>query len=178
MRQSPDSTSELAAARERNGNSVGRGRVAREENPMTADDDVRYEAVFRERWRDRQSAGARPGGLVKQPGWIAAGLAVLGVLLTAGVVAAGTMTIARTQALPAVVRGTSVTAARGDASPALGSVVQYRDASGITVGATVVEVTATELTARLDQPGPPSTGQLLVPADRQRLITVLLPRLR
>jgi hypothetical protein len=178
MRQSPDSNSELAAARERNGNGVGRGQLAREENPMTADDDVRYEAVFRGRWRDRKSAGARPGELIKQPGWIDAGLVVLGVLLAAGVVAAGTMTIARTQALPAVVQGTTVTAARGEASPAPGSVVQYRDASGITLGATVVEVTETEVTARLDQPGPASTGQLLVPADPQRLITVLLPRLR
>jgi hypothetical protein len=145
---------------------------------VTEDDDARYETVFRERWRDRQSAGARPGELVKQPRWIDAGLVVLGVLLTAGVVAAGTMTIARTLALPAVVQGTSVTAARGEASPAPGSVVQYRDASGITLGATVVEVTDTEVTARLDQPGPTSTGQLLVPGDRQRLITVLLPRLR
>ena len=145
---------------------------------MTEDDDARYDAVFRERWRDRQSAGARPGELVKQPGWIDAGLVVLGVLLAAGVFAASTMTIARTQALPAVVQGTSVTAARGDASPALGSVVQYRDASGITVGATVVEVTETEVSARLDRPGPASTGQLLVAGDRQRVITVLLPRLR
>jgi hypothetical protein len=145
---------------------------------VTEDDDARYDAVFRERWRDRQSAGARPGELIKQPGWIDAGLVVLGVLLAAGVFAAGTMTIARTQALPAVVQGTSVTAARGEASPAPGSVVQYRDASGITLGATVVEVTDTEVTARLNQPGPASTGQLLVPGDRQRLITVLLPRLR
>ena len=145
---------------------------------MTADDEGRYETVFRERWRDRQSAGARPGELVKQQGWIDAGIVALGVLLTAGVVAAGTMTIARTQALPAVVQGTTVTAARGEASPAPGSVVQYRDASGVTLGATVVEVTETEVTARLDQPGPATTGQLLVPADRQRVITVLLPRLR
>jgi hypothetical protein len=145
---------------------------------VTEDDDARYETVFRERWRDRQSAGARPGELIKQPGWINAGLVALGVLLAAGVFAAGTMTIARTQALPAVVQGTSVTAARGEASPAPGSAVQYRDASGITLGATVVEVTDTEVTARLDQPGPASTGQLLVPGDRQHLITVLLPRLR
>ncbi len=143
-----------------------------------SDDSARYEGVFRERWRDRQSTGARPGELIKQPGWIDAGLVVLGALLTAGVVAAGTMTIARTQALPAVVEGTSVTAPRGDASPALGSVVQYRDASGTTLAATVVEVNATQVTARLNRPGPASTGQLLVPADRQRLITVLLPRLR
>jgi hypothetical protein len=161
MRESPDSNSELAAAREPSGNDVGR-----------------YEAVFRERWRDRQSVGARPGELVKQPGWIDAGLVALGVLLTTGVVAAGAMTIARTQALPALVQGTSVTAARGDASPALGSAAQYRDASGVTLDATVVEVTETEVTARLDRPGPASTGQLLVPADRQRLLSVLLPRLR
>jgi len=31
--------------------------------------------------------------------------------------------------------------------------------------------------AQLKQPGPESTGQLLVPTGRQRLITVLLPRL-
>jgi hypothetical protein len=145
---------------------------------VTADDDISYESVFRERWRDRQSAGARPGELIKQPGWIDAGLVALVVLLVAGLIAAGTMTITRMQALPAVVQGASVTAARGEASPAPGSVVQYRDASGTTFGATVVEVTATEVTARLDQPGPASTGELLVPADRQRLITVLLPRLR
>jgi hypothetical protein len=146
-----------------------------------SDDDARYAAVFRERWRDRQSAGARPGELIKQPGWIDAGLVVLGILLAVGVFAASTMTIARTQALPAVVQGTSVTAARGEAPappPAPGSVVQYRDASGITLGATVVEVTDTEVTARLNQPGAASTGQLLIPGDPQRLITVLLPRLR
>ena len=145
---------------------------------MTEHDDTRYEAVFRGRWRDRQSAGARPGELIKQPGWIDAGLVVLGALLTAGVVAAGTMTIERTQTLPAVVQGRSVTAVRGDTSPAPGSVVQYRDSFGITTGATVTEVTQTEVTARLDQTGPAPTGQLLIPGDRQRLITVLLPRLR
>jgi hypothetical protein len=177
MRQSPDSNTDLAAGRERK-QQCGSGQLSREENPVTADDEGRYETVFRERWRDRQSTGARPGELVKQPGWIGAGIVALGVLLTAGVVAAGTMTIERTQALPAVVQGTTVTAARADASPAPGSVVQYRDASGITLGATVVEVTETEVTARLDRPGPASTGELLVPADRQRLITVLLPRLR
>ncbi len=178
MRKSPDSNSEPPAAPGRNGNNVGRGQLAWEENPVTEDDGTPYEAVFRERWRDSQSAGARPGELVKQPGWIDAGLVALGVSLTVGVIAAGTMTIARTQALPAVVQGTSVTAARGEASPAPGSVVQYRDASGIRLGATVVDVTETEVIARLDRPGPASTGQLLVPAERQRLITVLLPRLR
>jgi hypothetical protein len=181
MRQSPDSNGELVAARERNGNIVSRGQLAPEENPVTADYSdgrARHASVFRERWRDRQSAGARPGELVKQPGWIDAALVVLGVLLTAGAVAAGTMTIARTQVLPAVGQGMSVTAARGEASPLPGSVVQYRDASGTTLSAIVVEVTDTEVMARLHQPGAASTGQLLVPADRQRLITVLLPRLQ
>ena len=71
---------------------------------MPEDDDTRYEAVFRERWRDRQSAGARPGELIKQPGWIDAGLVVLGVLLAAGVVAAGRDRRAD-ETLPAVVQG-------------------------------------------------------------------------
>jgi hypothetical protein len=145
---------------------------------VTAEGEVRYEAVFRERWRDRQSAGARPGELIKQPGWIDAGLVGLGVLLTAGAVAAGTATVARTAALPAVVQGTSVTAVRtGGEAPDPGSAVQFRDASGTTVGAVVVEVTETEVTARLDRSGPASAGELLVPSGRQRLIGVLLPRL-
>jgi hypothetical protein len=175
-----DSKNDLAAAREGR-QQCGSAHLGCGENSVTADDDISHESVFRERWRDRQSAGARPGELIKQPGWIDAGLVALCALLVAGVIAAGTMTITRTQALPAVVQGTSVTAARGEAQaarPAPGSVVQYRDASGTTLGATVVEVTATEVTARLAQPRPESTGELLVPADRQRLITVLLPRLR
>ena len=146
---------------------------------MTTDGEVRYESVFRERWRDRRSAGARPGELIKQPGWIDAGLVGLGVLLAAGAVAAGTVTIARTEALPAVAQGTSVTAVRtGPATPDLGTAVQFRDASGTTLDAVVVEVTPTEVTAQLEQPGPPeSAGELLIPAGRQRLINVLLPRL-
>jgi hypothetical protein len=32
---------------------------------MTDDGEVRYEAIFRERWRDRQSGGARPGELIE-----------------------------------------------------------------------------------------------------------------
>ncbi|MDT5367284.1 MAG: hypothetical protein QOC62_1715, partial [Mycobacterium sp.] len=53
-------------------------------------DAVRYQSVFRERWRDRQSAGARPGELIAQPAWIDAGLVVLAVLVAAGAVAGAT----------------------------------------------------------------------------------------
>ncbi|MBP1819137.1 hypothetical protein [Mycobacterium sp. OAE908] len=148
---------------------------------MTDDGEVRYESVFRERWRDRQSGGARPGELIKQPGWIDAGLAALGVLLVAGAVVAGTVTVARSESLPAAVQGNSVIAVlpavnRGPA-PAQGSAVQFRTPSGATYDAVVVDVGATEVVAQLKQPGPESTGQLLVPTGRQRLITVLLPRL-
>ena len=148
-------------------------------NIVVADDgEARYEAVFRERWRDRQSGGARPGELIKQPGWIDAGLLALGVLLAAGVVGAGTMTVARSEALSAAVQGDSVTAVLADAAaPAPGTAVQFRDDSGATFDAVVVEVTPTEVTAQLSQPGPESTGQLLLPAARQRLISLLLPKL-
>jgi hypothetical protein len=144
---------------------------------VSADDEAAPEQVFRKRWRDRQSAGARPGELIKQPGWIDAGLAGLAVLLVAGAVTAATVTVARTSALPAVVQGTSVTAVRGDAAPAPGTAVQFRDASGSILDAVVVEVTATEVVAQLDERGPDSAGELLIPAGRQRLIGVLLPRL-
>jgi len=145
---------------------------------MTTDGEVRYENVFREQWRDRQSAGARPGELINQPGWIDAGLVVLGVLLVAGAVPAATMTVARTAALPAVKEGLSVTAVRTSAAaPAPGSSAQFRDASGTTHSAVVVEVTQTEVTAQLGQPGAASVGELVFPAGRQRLIAVLLPRL-
>jgi hypothetical protein len=145
---------------------------------MTADSEVRYETVFRKRWRDRQSAGARPGELIKQPRWIDGGLVVLGVLLAAGAVAGTTMTIARTAALPAVVEGMTVTAvSTREVAPASGTPVQFRDASGALLGAVVVDVTPTEVIAQLGRPGPAGAGQLLVPAGRQRLIDVLLPRL-
>jgi hypothetical protein len=145
---------------------------------VTDDGEVHYEAVFRERWRDRRSGGARPGELIKQPGWIDAVLVALGILLVAGVVAAGTITVARSQALPAVVQGNSVTAVLSDAAgPAPGTAVQFRDQSGDTFDAVVVDVSATEVTAQLAQPGPASAGKLLVPAGRQRLISLLLPRL-
>ncbi|MDT5011261.1 MAG: hypothetical protein QOH57_2878 [Mycobacterium sp.] len=145
---------------------------------MTADGEGRYESVFRERWRDRRSAGARPGELIRQPRWIDAGLVALGVLLAAGGVAAGTVTVGRSEALPAVVQGTAVTAVRGDAvPPAPGTAVQFRDSAGATLDAVVVDVSASEVVAVLTQPGPASGGQLLIPAGRQRLINVLLPRL-
>ena len=145
---------------------------------MTDDDEVRSESIFRERWRDRQSGGARPGELIKQPGWIDAGLAALGVLLVAGAVAAGTITVARSDALPAAVQGNSVFAVLADAAaPAPGTAVQFRDPSGATFDAVIVNVSSTDVTAQLKQPGPDSTGQLLVPAGRQRLITLLIPRL-
>jgi hypothetical protein len=145
---------------------------------VTADGEARYEGVFRERWRDRQSGGARPGELIKQPGWIDAVLVALGVLLVAGAVAAGTMTIARSEALPAVVQGNSVTAVLADATgPTPGTAVQFRDESGATFDAVVVDVSATEVTAQLEQPGPAAAGKLLVPAGRQRLVSLLLPRL-
>ena len=145
---------------------------------MTDDGEVRYEAVFREHWRDRQSGGARPGELIKQPGWIDAGLVALGVLLAAGAVAAGTMTVARSEALSAAAQGNSVTAVLADAAaPAPGTAVQFRDAAGATFDAVVVDVSTTEVTAQLKQPGPASTGELLVPTGRQRLINVLLPKL-
>ena len=145
---------------------------------VTADDGVRYEAVFRERWRDRKSEGARPGELIRQPRWIDVGLVVLGILLASGAVAAGTMTTARTEALPAVAQGTSVSAVLADvAAPAPGTPVQFRDASGTTFVAVVVGTSATEVAAQLAHPGPASAGKLLVPAGRQRLISLLLPRL-
>jgi hypothetical protein len=145
---------------------------------VTDDGEVRYDAVFRERWRDRQSGGARPGELIKQPGWIDAVLVALGVLLAAGAVAASTMTVARSEALPAVVQGNSVTAVLADAAaPAPGTAVQFREESGATVDAVVVDVNTGEVTAQLAQPSPASAGKLLVPAGRQRVISLLLPRL-
>jgi hypothetical protein len=144
---------------------------------VTTDGEVRYETVFRERWRDSQSAGARPGELIKQPGWIDPGLVGLAVLVAAGAVAASAVTVAQTVALPAVVQGTSVTADRtGASAPAPGTPVQLREGSGTTLGAVVVEVTPTEVTAQLDRPSAASTGELLVPVARQRLVSVLLPR--
>jgi hypothetical protein len=145
---------------------------------MTDDGEVRHEAIFRERWRDRQSGGPRPGELIKQPRWIDAGLVGLGFLLAAGAVVAGTMTVARSESLPAAVQGNSVIAVLADAvAPEPGAAVQFREPSGATFDAVVIDVSPTEVMAQLKQPGPETTGQLLVPTGRQRLIAVLLPRL-
>jgi hypothetical protein len=144
----------------------------------TDDSQVSYETLFRQRWRDRRSSGARSGELIKQPRWIDAGLIALGVLLAGGAVAAGTITVARTAALPAIVQGNSVTAVRSAGmTPAPGTVVQFRDASGATLDAVIVGVNATEVQAELARSGPAEAGELIVPAGRQRLISVLLPSL-
>jgi hypothetical protein len=140
---------------------------------VTDDGEVGYDAVFRERWRDRQSGGARPGELIKQPGWIDAVLVALGILLAAGVVAAGTMTVARSEALPAMAQGNSVTAVLAEAAgPAPGTAVQFRDTSGATFDAVVVDASATDATAQLKQTGPASAGKLLVPAGRQQVQSI------
>jgi hypothetical protein len=53
--------------------------------------------------------------------------------LVAGTVAAGTMTVARSEAVPAAAQGSLVTAVLADATaPAPGTAVQFRDASGTT----------------------------------------------
>lgn len=83
----------------------------------TDEGEVRYASVFREHWRDRQSAATRTGELITQPGWIDAGIAALCALLAAGTLAAGTITLARTEALPAVAQGASVSAVRTGGSP-------------------------------------------------------------
>lgn len=149
------------------------------ETDRNGDNGVRGESVFRQRWRDRQSAATRPGELIKQQGWIDAGLVALWVLSTVGAVAAGTVSIAQNETLPAVAQGSSVTATRGGGTPpARGTAAQFRDLSGATQGAVVVEVTATEVRARLERPVSAPAGELVVPKGRQLLIDVLLPRLR
>lgn len=145
---------------------------------MTDDDEVQYESIFREHWRERQSAGARPGELIKQPGWVNAGLVALVVLLAAGAAAAGTVTVAETAALPAAAAGMTVTAAwDAGVPPGVGTAVQFRDSSGQRHDAVITESGTTDLTARLHQPTTALAGELLVPAGRHRLISVLLPRL-
>ncbi|CAM3663146.1 hypothetical protein [Smaragdicoccus niigatensis] len=145
---------------------------------MTDDGDLRSESVFRDRWRERRSASSPFGELVKQPRWITAGVLALGLLIAAGLTAGFTITIAQTAALPAAVQSTSVTAVRsGDSAPDPGTVAQFRDASGVTINATVSEVTATEVLAQLEHPSSSPAGVLVVPSGRQRLIDVLLSRL-
>ena len=146
---------------------------------MSTDTGAGYAAVFRESWRERQSAGNRLGDLIRQQGWLDAGLVGLGVLLAAGAVAAVTVTVARTAAYPAVVDGTTVSAVRGSGpAPAVGSPAQFRDTPADAIGATVIAVSATEVVARLGRPASASAGQLLVPLGRERLLDLLAPRLR
>lgn len=100
------------------------------------------------------------------------------MLLAAGAVAAATVTVARTAAFPAVVDGTTVSAVRDSRpAPAVGSPAQFRPGSQAAIDAVVVEVTPTEVIARLSTPAPLSAGQLVVPAGRERLFDVLAPRL-
>ncbi|WP_006246745.1 hypothetical protein [Mycolicibacterium tusciae] len=142
-------------------------------------EEIRYESVFRASWRDRQRAGARPGELIRNPRWLDAGLATLVVALIGGAVAAGTITVEQTATMPAVVQGTTLTADRAAGPPpppAPGAAVQFRHAFGLPVDAVIVDVTGTEVTARLQEPTPASAGELVVPAERQRLIDVFLPR--
>jgi hypothetical protein len=117
--------------------------------------------------------------LIRNPRWLDAGLATLVVLLIGGAVALGTITVEQTATMPAVVQGTSLTADRAAGPPpppAPGAAVQFRHAFGLPVDAVIVDVTATEVTARLQEPTPASAGELVVPAERQRLIDVFLPR--
>jgi hypothetical protein len=93
-------------------------------------------------------------------------------------VATATSSVVQTEPLPAVTEGMSVTAIRGAGTPpAEGTAAQFRDASGATQGAVVVEVTATRVRARLARPSSAPAGELVVPNGRQRLISVLVPRL-
>ena len=97
--------------------------------------------------------------------------------MAAGAVAAATITVEQTAALPAVVQGATVTADRaGGPAPAPGPTVAFRDGTGSRVDAVIVEVTATDVTAQLAQPAPASAGELLVPAEPQRLMNLFLPR--
>ncbi|MBO0679151.1 hypothetical protein JRC04_16930 [Mycolicibacterium sp. S2-37] len=140
--------------------------------------EVRYESVFRQRWRDRQSAGARPGELIKQPRWIDVGLLALCVLFAVGAVVGATVTIEQTAALPAVANGAVVTAVRDDHPvPPPGDTVQFRDSAGDTRDAVIVAVTGSEVVAEVAPSGTVSSGELLLPAGRQRLIGMMLPRL-
>jgi hypothetical protein len=143
------------------------------------DEAVQHESVFRAQWRERHCESGRPGDLIAQPGWIDSGLWTLGLLVAAGVLAAASGTVARTATLPAVAHGTWVSAIRsGEPAPRVGDTAQFRDSSGGTQTAVVVEVTATEVRADLNRSvdADVSPGRLEMPAGRQPLITVLLPR--
>lgn len=145
---------------------------------MSGDDAAGFENVFRQRWRERQSGGNQPGDLIRQSHWIDPGLIALGVLLAAGVVAGALVTVEQTVAFPAIAHDVSVSAVR-DSGPApnVGSAAQFRDTTGSVIDAVVVGVAPTEVMAELSRPAPPSAGQLLIPMGRQRLVSVLVPRL-
>lgn len=137
-----------------------------------------YQAVFRERWRERQSTGNGLGSLIRQPRWMDAGLVGLGVLLVVGGVAAASVTVPQTAAFPAVVVGTSVSAVRlPGPTPDVGAPAEFRDATGAVRDAVVVEVAPTTVSARLTQPGAAAAGQLLVQVGRKTLFEVLAPGL-
>lgn len=144
---------------------------------VSADGAAGDRSVFRERWRERQSAGNGLERLVRQPAWVDAGLVILGVLLVLGVVAAANVTVARTAAFPAVSDGLRVSAVR-DAAPAplVGSPARFHDLAGTDVDAVVVEVDPTEVIAELSRPTAPSAGQLLVAVGPGRLVDLLAPR--
>jgi hypothetical protein len=138
--------------------------------------EVQSKSVFRDRWLERRSASPKLGELINEPRWIAAGLIALATLLIAGFVAGGTVTIAQTEALPAVAQGDSVTAMRfGTSTPDVGTAGHFRDASGASISVVVTEVTATEVRARLPEASAMSVGELVLPAEPKRLIDVLLP---
>lgn len=135
-------------------------------------------SIFRRPWRDSRSAPKGPGKLIEQPQWIGAGLVALAVLLSVGVAAASTVTVAGTEALPAVTQGDSVVAMRsGEAAPELGAIAEFRDSSGKSWPATVVEVTTTQVRAHLTGPSALTVGELVVPAGQDRLIDILVPGL-
>lgn len=136
-----------------------------------------YHAVFRERWRENRSSGSRLGSVIRPPRWITAALVGLAVAVAAGVVAAITVTVPQTAAFPAVANGTAVSAVRGsEPAPVVGSPAQFRTATAGAIDAVVVGVTATEVTAQLSSPVPPSAGRLTVPAGREPLIALLAPQ--
>lgn len=100
------------------------------------------------------------------------------MLLAVGLLAALTVTVEQTTVLPAAVHGTTVSAVRTSGpTPAVGSAVQFRDMAGAVTDAVVIDVDDAAIIAELTRPIPPSAGQLLLPAGRQRLTEVLAPRL-
>ncbi|MFN8070424.1 MAG: hypothetical protein U0R66_01220 [Mycobacterium sp.] len=144
---------------------------------MSEEDRTGYQSVFRETWRERRSSGNQLGGLIRQPRWVNAGLLALAGLLAVGAVAGATVTVARNTSFPAVSDGATASAVRGPGpAPTVGSPARFRGAAD-TIDAVVVGVSPTEVIAQLSRPAPPSGGQLLVPAAREPLFSLLIPRL-